>query len=1020
MSDKASGNRGEGREEDDRGLGEANLSEGEELSIDPDSGDQLDLTDRWWFDGDNNERRDKDNRRISLEERDVVEEPRAEAKDAANKKSESRGSQGDSEEVEKRKFNEQSGKDSKSGEEVLSSDDAGGTGRVDKKHEGASEDKKLSRKTRKSEEADEESVLDFKPLIRKPEPIEDLAKLFGKKRSNEKADEESGRGPDNGGSEDQTKKEKKGKLGPQESMPWEEDRVQTSLTTAKAEPKNKVRKKKRSASNTKANRFAQSVEDEAGNEESSGRGKREGEDDFKTDDGKSTAKADDNRTPRVPKKKRPPIDKELGEIVVVAAPPQPKTEKPVEKEKAGCWTVFATLFFILTLLVVLAVAVAGYLGWSRFAGFAPEVISKAQVYLEERGLYLDYEDGEYQFPRGMVLNGVTLFESEARQVPQVKFSNLGINIDIIGLIKDQTAVSAVEFSFLDSSVAFLKGGNPVAQLEEISAEIMASSGKVDVERFSGRIGGLVVRASGSLSLPRSDTSDDAVDNAASSEPFGILGDFAMLEKFERWLEVQANGNPLVIDVEFSSDDGLNSLALEGSLSGSDFLWCGVPMTRASASFGFDAPSQIMEFYSFQFGHGEGELSGTASLNLEDDVLRFDKFESDVNLVSMLSAFDAELAEKFMPISFQDAPQVRLSGSILLEDPANSNVEIFYNHLLGLVYTNASRDLPVSQIKGEIKLSGGSLIVKDTTAQLLGGDLNMSGKVNLVDEDYPFSIDPFRLDNVPLGPIGEGFGAESRAMNGDLVFEFRGSGTNDISDVRGGGSISVTEAKLTEFPVVGGIQDFLGKVIPAFGARKGDALSGTYIIESGILLTNDLTITQVGGSVLADGLVNLKTGTTKFAATASMDPNVVTGMPLEGKEVIIEGEGPWMEPSIKLKRFPVEFAAEELSSLLGTSAETMELLQGLMESDEDVAKMISDQLEKAIGNEGASSEVDGIINNLSLPDTGDGEAVVPIEESDAVPDSEAALPVPEVPETGVEPGSPSISAPVRALPVPVEE
>ena len=126
----------------------------------------------------------------------------------------------------------------------------------------------------------------------------------------------------------------------------------------------------------------------------------------------------------------------------------------------------------------------------------------------------------------------------------------------------------------------------------------------------------------------------------------------------------------------------------------------------------------------------------------------------------------------------------------------------------------------------------------------------------------------------------------------------------------------------------------------------------------------------------------------------------------------------MKPSLKLKRFPVEFAAEELSSLLGTSPETMEILQGLIGGEEDLAKMVSDQLQKNIGSEGAPSEgnglVDGIIKNLPLPDKRDSEAVVPIEES------EPALPVPEVPETGAETDSSSISAPARALPVPAEE
>lgn len=990
MSDKASGNGTESHGDDDEELGEGNIADGEELLIDPYSGDQLDLTDRWWADIDNYERGDKQNRRISLEKSDSAAEAKNE--EVANKKSKSRVFLSDSKEVEKRSFNEQSGKDTKSGEVNLSSGDAHEKERANKRHAGPTEDKKLSQETRKSggtEDADEESVLDIKPLLRESPPIEDLAKLFGKKRSNKNSDDEIGKGPDDGGSEDQSKKE--GKLGVKESMPWEEDRNESSPTAAKPGPQKKARKKER-ASNEKAQSSGQSVRDKS----LSGRSRQQREYGFKSKRGKSTGKVDgvyDNRTPRAAKKKRPSVDKELGEIVVVAAPPQHKTDKPAEKEKAGCWTVFATLFFILTLLVVLAVAVAGYLGWSRFSEFAPEVISKAQVYLEERGIYLDYEDGEYQFPRGMVLTGVTIFESEARQVPQVKFSNLGINIDIVGLIKDQTALSAAEFSFLDSSLTLFKGGNSVAQLEEISAEILASPGKINVERFSGRIGGLVVRFSGSLSLPRAGASDDAV----SSKLLGNLGNFAIAENFERWVEVQANGNPLMLDVEFSSDDGFNSLSLDGSLRGSDFLWCGVPMKRASASFGFDAPSQIMEFHSFRFGHGEGELTGMASLDLENNVLTLNEVESGVNLVSILSAFDAKIAESLAPISFRDAPQIQLSGSILLEDPANSNMEFSYDHSLGLVYTNNSRDFPVSGVKTQIKLSGGSLIVKDATAKLLGGNFNVGGKVSLVDGGFPFSLDSFRLDRVPLGSIGEWFGTDSRKMNGDLAFEFRGSGSNDISNLRGGGSISVTEAKLTEFPMVGEIQDFLGKLVPAFGVRTGDALSGTYIIESGILLTNDLTVTQVGSNVVLDANVNLERETAKFTARASMDPTAVTGMPLEGKEVIVEGEGPLMEPSIKLERFPVEFAAEELSSLLGNSAGTNEILQGLIESEEDFSKMISDQLKKNIRDVGNSYEVkglvDGIIKNLSLSDARDGEAFMPIEESEEVPDSEAAPPVP---------------------------
>ena len=706
---------------------------------------------------------------------------------------------------------------------------------------------------------------------------------------------------------------------------------------------------------------------------------------------------------------------DLGLGGVIANPSSVQRVEAPKKKKAGCWTMFATLFFILTLPIFLAVAVVGFIGWTKLDLLEPEITMVAQAELDKRGIYVDFERWEYQFPRGLVLKEVTLFQSEARQVPQMKLSDLGINVDIVGLIKGRTSFDAGEFSFQDSTLSFFHDGNQVAQIKEIDAEVLVSPGKVDLERFDGRFGGLLVRASGDITNPvRDSTGGQNTTVVSDSDAFVLPLDFAMIEKIRPWLDVQANGKPPRLDVRFSSDGSAKSLILGGSLNGSDFVWHGVPLKKASATFSCDVPANSLEVYSFQIGHGEGTLSGVASLDLVSKVLELENTESDVDLIALLSSFDAGMADKLKSVEVRDAPMIELSGSIPLADVVNSEVEVSYDHLLGIVYTKDSRELPVSRIKSSIKLSGGVITVEDTSCRVLDGDLAVGGTVRLASDHYPFSISTLTLTDLPLSSFAKIFEMDSLGMGGEADFEFRGSGNADLASVRGGGSILVREAKLTAFPVIGKIQDFLGKVIPAFGVRKGDTLSGSYIVESGILLTNDLAITQVGAKVLVNGSLKLKPQTTDFTARASMDPAVVTGTSLEGKQVVITGEGPLREPEIKLKNFPVEFAAEELSSMLGTSPETLDQLKGLIEGEEGVAKMISEQLEEFVGDENATPEIQGLINGIlgnmpSLPASGEEEGN-PATETSETPEA------PVSPEAALETPAPPAAVPFRATPV----
>lgn len=950
MSDKASGNETEGRRDDDRELELPNTPEGEELSIDREAGDQLDLTDRWWDNSDSDEREGKGNRKVTPNKRAAAEAEKAEAEKEA-------------EEVvdHEKETDEDSEERAKDIEEAVTEQS---DGLVEEKEDSGGESE-----SEKSEESDEEDS--SKELM----PWE--------KDEDEEASSDKSSGEDPSG-EDEGKRQKGDKSGGEDEDSSHELEATDKKTEKSSGKKNKKKKKNKDRETLKVD-----LKDVA------------------------TLKVEPEKKDKGKEDKDESPDLGLGEVIANPSPVQ-RVEAP-RKKKAGCWTMFATLFFILTLPVLLAVAVVGFIGWTKPGLLESEITMKAQAELDKRGIYVDYERWEYQFPRGLVLKDVTFFQSEARQVPQMKLSDFGINVDIVGLIKGRTSFDAAEISFQNSNLSFFQDGNQVAQIEEIDAEVLVSPGKIDLERFDGRFGGLLVRASGDITNPvRDSTGGQNTAAVSDSEAFVLPLDFAMMEKIRPWLDVQANGKPPRLDVRFSSDGSAESLVLGGSLNGSDFAWHGVPLKRASATFSYDAPANSLDVYSFQIGHGEGTLSGVASLNLVSKVLELENTESNVDLIALLSSFDAGMADKLKSVAVRDAPMIELSGSIPLADVVNSEVEVSYDHLLGIVYTKDSRELPVSRIKSSIKLSGGVITVEDTSCRVLDGDLTVGGTVRLASDNYPFSISTLTLTDLPLSSFARIFEMDSLGIGGKADFEFRGSGNADLASVRGGGSILVKEAKLTAFPVIGKIQDFLGKVIPAFGVRKGDALSGSYIVESGILLTNDLAITQVGAKVLVNGSVKLKPRTTDFTATASMDPAVVTGTSLEGKQVVITGEGPLREPEIKLKNFPVEFAAEELSSMLGTSPQTLDQLKGLIEGEEDVAKMISEQLQDFVGDENATPEIqgliDGILGNMPLlPASGKG-GENPATETSETPEA------PVVPEAAPETPAPPAAVPFRATPV----
>lgn len=619
------------------------------------------------------------------------------------------------------------------------------------------------------------------------------------------------------------------------------------------------------------------------------------------------------------------------------APVKAAAEPVVVKKKAGCWTVFATLFFFATMLVVVLLGGGAFYAWSKAGKFTGEFASMTQGKLEEKGIYLDYGTWSYAFPRGFVFDEVTVYEDATKSRTALKVSGLGVNVDLLGLAKDPGSLGAAEFSLRDSKVTLYQKGELFTEFNGVEGEILVDASAVSVERLAADAGGLRVRLDGVVKLPDKDAITPAAPGVAvagetPSSPLSAV-DFTAFSSFAPWFAFESTGGePPVLAVSFAMDAREPDLAtIEGHLGGTAVKWHGIEFTSLSAAFRIDPKSGELRFPNVQAGYGNGLIGAVLAVDMASQTLKIERFQSTADLPTMLAAYDASWGETFKLVRFEDAPTLQVSGEMPLAEPVNAKLEIRYEHLRGIVYRDGERELPLTDIRGKFTYDGGALETNDAAARLFGGVVFVNGATNLVREKRPFT-GLVELTGVSLKDATSWFGQEGTGLSGRLFLTFRGTGNAEISSINGGGNLRIEEAELPSFPAVGKVQALLGGVVPAFGIQGGGTVSGAYILESGVLVTSDLTVRNGGVRIVTNGNLNLASQEASFVSTAELEPSLAVVTGLKDKAIQVEGTGPLREPVLKLRQFPVDFAAANFAQVLGTTPETIATLKSLVGSE----------------------------------------------------------------------------------------
>lgn len=657
--------------------------------------------------------------------------------------------------------------------------------------------------------------------------------------------------------------------------------------------------------------------------------------------------------PAAPKSKKPEPPQDPAPAV--AAPtigdplPLEAAMAPVAaKRKAGCWTVFATIYVIGSLFLLLLIVGAALFAGSKFNQLGADAVELAKTKLAEQGLHVDHGEWKYAFPRGIVFDEVTLYDDSSKTRPALKISDLGVNVDVLALATKGGAVESAEFSLHDSTVTLFEGGNRYAELTGAAGEVLVTEAMIEVERLSARVGGLQVRLRGEVKLPGPDAAPPAgaPAPAEAEKPALAAFDFSAFGKWQPWLAIEGIGDEVpVLEVDFSMDSKEPGLAvLDGSLSGGRLKWQTLEFGGASIAFRVDPASGTLRFPQVLLQYGNGTISGSFSIDTATQTLKVESLQSGVDLIALLSSYDPAWAEGLKSVRFVDAPILSVTGEVPLGDPTFASLDVRYTHGRGLVWLTGTRELPVSDIRGNFKYDRGALETNNAAGTLFGGRLEINGAMNLLRDEKPFT-GLLELTGADLEAASKWFGQEPSGLSGRLSLVFRGTGTGELATINGGGNLRIEEANLAGFPLVGSVRERVGAVLPGLVRDTTGNLTGAYIIESGVLVTSDLTLLQGGLRMVVNGSVNLVTNSTNFVAKVDLTPEIAAATGLKDKAVTIEGGGTLSQPELKMREFPVEFASGALGEVLGSSPDSLQKLKDLVDSEE-AAKVISGSLDEA--------------------------------------------------------------------------
>ncbi len=604
---------------------------------------------------------------------------------------------------------------------------------------------------------------------------------------------------------------------------------------------------------------------------------------------------------------------------------------------------------IAAFFLILGIALFASRGWIE-----DKIHSTLESQLTSRGIHLKYTPSDFDLFRGVVLEDATLFRTEAQTEPVITLSSLAISYQLRDLLfsPDQRRV---EVSTQDATLTAFHEGVPFA-LEALDSQFSISPAGVVIAQLDGQMFDLELNIEGEVDFPESsETTPDAeslADDSAedsSTDPLAELDLSPLADFAEAWkLKITDERPKLSLGLDLAADQTLKA---EGSLSGKDFSWDGVPIDQLMVDFDLKegADPVVILVNSLQLTYGGNPLTAAAEFDTGTQTLLLQNLDSKIDVIDLASQFSKEEADSTM--RFLAPPHLIASGTIPVATPELANLKGTATCSKGIeIAFPESRNLLISNLTTSFTLKDGSLQLPDFSASTLDGKAEVNASFRVFDD--PLTLQgTVGLHELSLAALSK-FAGQSDDKMGNLSATFQGGGAPDLTKLKGNGTLTMSEAYFVSIPIFRKLQPLLGVLSkgPFEGKSKGTSLTSTYQLGDGALTTDDVVLTS--GVFLVEATANVNFATEELQANAVAKTRGATQLisELAGKSLEIEASGTFQDYQWKLKNVPGVGEIGSLSDL--AKKKGGELLEGLglnTEGADDSAETLSGMAQDAVGN-----------------------------------------------------------------------
>jgi hypothetical protein len=327
--------------------------------------------------------------------------------------------------------------------------------------------------------------------------------------------------------------------------------------------------------------------------------------------------------------------------------------------------------------------------------------------------------------------------------------------------------------------------------------------------------------------------------------------------------VPTNFLPFLNSCQFSEGADLNfSLAgksmqmgewkLSGDLLIEDAVYKGITLPRLETFLETDLRSLDLKNVKLTRKEGQGRAA-SVRYEFQSKLVELKEATSELQVQEMAHLFGGNFEKYCEPYRFEKPPRVRVNG--LIDLGGGEKTQLVAQAEGGkMTYPFLGVLVPPDSVKATLLFKGLELTLSNVDCQLHGGRLRGDAIFNFEKPQAEFQAD-IEASDMDFGLVMQNFFQAtnvSGAMEGSC--RIRGQ-VDNLNSLRGSGEGRVEEGYLMSIPFLGGLSDVLSAVIPDLGYAKAKQARCTFTIDNGFVRTDDLQVSSLAFSLIANGNYN---------------------------------------------------------------------------------------------------------------------------------------------------------------------